>query len=286
MIFALAMVTAVASLTAQAQTPAAWDSVGRILQTSPAATAGYYRYNLPRTDLTVRIGDVTVATALAAGAWAGFSGPPARAVTMGDLVLTDAELGPVLAELQRRDIGVTAIHNHLIGETPGLSYVHFHAEGPATDLAARLSAVVALTGTPRPVAAQEPEPITIDTTLVFTTLGRSGRARGSVAQVSFVLVADTVTLHGRPVVAALGYGTPINIQAVGPARAVATGDFALGGSAVQPVLRALAGHGITATALHSHLVGETPALYYIHFWADGPPAEVLAGLRAALDAAR
>lgn len=271
---------------AQNPLPAPWDSVGTILQTSGAMTGGYYRYNLPRADLTVRLGDVTVATALAAGAWAGFSGAPSDAVMMGDLVLTASELRPVEAELTRQGIAVTAVHNHLVGEEPKLTYLHFHAEGAATDLARRLDAAVALTATPRPVAAQPPIPLTIDTAHAFSVLGRSGRARGAIAQVSLNLVPDTVTLHGHVVTPALGYATPINVQAVSPSRAVATGDFAVLGRHVQPILRALAEHDITATAVHSHLIGETPAIYYIHFWADGPLPGLLAGLRAAADAIR
>ena len=87
-------------------------------------------------------------------------------------------------------------------------------------------------------------------------------------------------------VPALAYGTPINIQAVSPTRVVATGDFSIREAKVQPVLKALAEGKITATALHTHLIGETPKIYYIHFWGDGPPADVLAGLRAALDAGK
>src|SRR6266545_1409454 len=238
------------SVRAACQTPlgAPWDSVGRILRTSGAATGGYYRYGWPRRDLTLRIGDVTVSPALALGAWAGFSGDPADATMMGDLVLTSGELKPVLAELARQGIAVT--------------------------------------GAPRPVTMAPPPPVTIDTALVFRVLGLTGRAQGAVAQVSTVLVPGQVTMHGRPVTPALGYGTPINIQAVGPDRAVATGDFTVLAAKVAPVLEALTAHGITATAVHSHLVGEQPTLYYMHFWADGPLPDVLRGLRAALDAAR
>ncbi len=277
-----------ANADAPAQTPLGvpWDSVGRILQTSGSATGGYYRYTWPRRDLTLRIGDVTVAPALALGAWAGFSGDAADATVMGDLVLTSGEVKPVLAELARQQIAVTAIHNHLVGEDPKITYVHFHAEGKPTELAGRLDRVLALTAAPRPVAAAAPQPVTIDTALVFTTLGLRGRAQGAVAQVSVVLVPGTVTLHGRTVTPALGYGTPINIQMVSPDRAVATGDFTILAAKVAPVFEALTAHGITATALHSHLVGEEPKLYYMHFWADGPLTEVLRGLRAALDAAR
>jgi len=273
---------------ATCQTPlgAPWDSAGRILKTSGTATGGYYRYAFPRRDLTLRIGDVTVSPALALGAWAGFSGDAADATVMGDLVLTSVELKPVLAELSRQGIDVTAIHNHLAGEEPQITYVHFHGQGVALELAARLDRVLALTGAPRPVAAAAPQPITIDTALVFGTLGLRGRAQGAVAQVSTVLVPGVVTMHGRPVTPALGYGTPVNVQVVGDGRAVATGDFAVLGSKVAPVLQALTSHGIMATAVHSHLVDEEPRIYYMHFWADGTLSDVLRGLRAALDAAR
>lgn len=271
---------------AQSSLGAPWDSVARILKTSGALTGGYYRYGWPRRDLTLRIGDVTVSPALALGAWAGFSGDPIDATMMGDLVLTSGELKPVLAELARQRIAVTAIHNHLAGEEPQITYVHFHGQGAALALAVRLDRVLALTGAPRPVAAAPPQPLTIDTALVFGTLGLAGRAQGAVAQISTILVPGTVTMHGRPVTPALGYGTPINIQAVGPDRAVAAGDFAVLAAKLAPVLEALTAHGITATAVHSHLVDEEPTIYYMHFWADGPLPDVLRGLRAALDAAR
>lgn len=270
----------------QASLGAPWDSIGRILKTSGASTGGYYRYGWPRRDLTLRIGDVTVSPMLALGAWAGFSGDPADATMMGDLVLTSRELKPVLAELARQRIAVTAIHNHLVGEQPKITYVHFHGQGNALDLAVRLDRVLALTAAPRPVTMAPPPPVTIDTALVFRTLGLSGRAQGAVAQVSAILVSETVTMHGRPVTPALGYGSPINIQVVGSGRAVATGDFAVLGSKVAPILEALAAHGITATAVHSHLVDEEPTIYYMHFWAEGPLSDVLRGLRGALDAAR
>jgi hypothetical protein len=250
------------------------------------ATGGYYRYTWPRRDVTLRISDVTVSPALALGAWAGFSGDATDATMMGDLVLTSGEVKPVLAELARLQIEVTAIHNHLAGEDPKITYVHFHADGNALELAGRLDRVLARTSAPRPVAPAAAQPVTIDTALVFKTLGLRGRAQGAVAQVSVVLVPGTVTMHGRTVTPALGYGTPINIQVVSPDRAVTTGDFTVLAAKVAPVFDALTAHGITVTALHSHLVGEEPRLYYMHFWADGSLTDVLRGLRAALDAAK
>ena len=271
---------------AQSSLGAAWDSVSSILQAPGMLTGGYYRYNLPRRDITLHMGDVTVSPSLALGAWAGFSGTRASAMIMGDLVLTNGELKPVLAEFARQHLAVTAIHNHLSGEEPRITYVHFHGEGRATELATRLDRVLALTATLRPVAATSPPPITIDTAMVFRALGASGKAQGNIAQLSFILVRGRVTMHGHTVVPALGYGSPVNVQMVDPTRAVATGDFAVLGAKVSGVVDALATHGITATAVHSHLIGEQPTIYYIHFWADGRPADVLAGVRAAIDAAR
>src|SRR5437879_1724024 len=234
---------------AQQPSTAAWDSVGRILGTAPTSAAGYVRYNLPRRDLTVRIGDVTVSPALALGAWAGFSGEPTDATMMGDLVLTAAELGPVLAELAHQRIGVSAIHNHIVGEQPEIIYVHILGQGAALDLATRLDRALTRTGTPRPVAAAPPVPLTIDTAAVFAALGRHGTARGNVAQVGFVLVSGTVTMGGRTMTPALAYGSPVNVQMVSPSRAVATGDFAVRDSSVAAVLDALTAHGITATEI-------------------------------------
>lgn len=274
---------------ASAGTPPAgapWDSVARVLGTPDVFAGGYHRFNLPRKDLTVRVGDVVVAPELALGSWAGLSGDPGDAILMGDLVLTVPELGPVLAELARQRIDVTAIHNHLAGEEPRLVYLHFHGHGDAISLAHRLDAALALTGTPRPVAAPVPQPLAIDTSAVFQGLGRSGRAHGAVAQVSFILVPGTVAMHGQTVTPAMGYASPVNIQMVGPSRAVATGDFAVPGGKVEGLLEALAEHGVVATALHTHMIGESPTLYFIHFWADGPPGDVVKGLRAAVDAAR
>ena len=269
---------------AQAPLSAPWDSVGKILRTSGTLTGGYYRYGWPRRDITLRVGDVTVAPALALGAWAGFSGDAPSTTMMGDLVLTSDELKPVLAELANQRIGVTAIHNHVVGD-PQITYVHFHADGDALDLASRLDRVLARTKAPRPVTAAA-QPVTIDTALVFGTLGLRGRAQGNVAQLSTVLVPGQVTMHGRTLNPALAYGTPINIQMVEGVRAVATGDFSITGEKVAPVVSALTANGITATALHSHLIGDEPKIYYMHFWADGPLPDVLRGLRAALDAAR
>ena len=264
---------------------ALWDSAGVILRAPASGAAGYTRYNFPRRDIALRIGDVAVAPGLALGSWAGFAGRADSAVAMGDLVLLPGELPAVLRELDQGGLEVTAIHNHLAGESPALSYVHFHGQGTVLSLAAAVDRALARTATPRPVTAAAAEPLSIDTAGVFQVLGIRGRASGAVAQLSPVLVPGAVSASGQVLVPALAYGSPINLQLVSADRMVAAGDFAVLEARVAPLLHALGSHGITATAMHSHLVGENPRVYYIHFWADARPSEVLEGLRAALDSA-
>jgi hypothetical protein len=268
---------------AQTTVDASWNRVATILQGSPVEAVGYVRFNFPRSDLAVRVGDVAVRPALALTTWAGFAGSSGNAVAMGDIVVTASEIGPVLEQLARANIDVTAIHNHLAGERPRISYVHFHAMGPAETIARGLDSALRRTGAPRPVKAAPPAALAIDSAAVFRTLGKSGRANGPVAQVSFILVNDTVRMGDQVLVPALSYASPINIQQVTPGRAVATGDFAIRASRLQPLLRTLAQRHITATAVHTHLVAETPQVYFVHFWGDADLPTLLAGLRAALD---
>ena len=271
---------------AQAGPTTGWDTVASLLQTTTTPSGGYQRYNLPRRDITLRVGGVAISPSLALGAWVGFSGTPANATMMGDLVLLTSELKPVLAELSRQNIDVSAIHNHLAGEEPQIRNVHFHAVGAATELARRLNQALALTATPRPVANATARPATFDTVAAFQALGTSGRAQGDIVQATYMLVPSAVTMHDHTVEPSLALRSPVVVQFYDSTRAFATGDFAVVASRVDPLLDALATNGITATAVHSHLVGEQPTIYYIHFWGDGRPADVLRGLRAAADAGR
>lgn len=274
------------SARAQAGAGAPWDSVGRILGARAAESGGVYRYNFPRSDLVVRVGDVTVEPGLALGSWAGFGVMGSDTVVMGDLVVTVSELRGVLRQLSDEGIAVTAVHNHLVGEEPRIMYVHYEGRGGALALAERVGRALARTGAPRPVRPQEPAPLAIDTALVFRELGARGRAAGRLVQLGFNLVSRPVMMHGHQIPVAFALGSPVNLQSVDANRVVATGDFTVTAEKMDPLLDALARHGIVATAVHNHLVGESPNLYYMHFWADGPLPEVLRGLRAALDAAR
>lgn len=271
---------------AQAPRAAVWDSVGAILQTPPVAAGGYQRFNLPRRDLALKVGELAVSPSLGLGAWVGFVGSGPDTTMMGDLVVLPSELKGVLAELSAQNVTVTAIHNHLAGETPSIRNIHFHGQGRPMDLARRLDRVIALTATPRPVVPAQRRPLSVDTAMVFRELGPGASASGDLVTMTWMLVPGPVTMHGHPVDASLSLRSPVAIQFIDSTRAVATGDFTILGERVDPLMDALAANGIMATALHSHMIGEQPTTYYVHFWADGRHLDVLRGLRAAAEAGR
>jgi hypothetical protein len=263
-----------------------WHEVATILQSPPVDAGGYVRFNFPRTDLPVKIGDVGVPAGFALTSWVGFDGTPESASAMGDLVVTASELGPVLAELARQSVDVTGVHNHLTGEAPQVTYVHFHMAGPAARIARALDQALRRTAAPRPVHPAAAGPVTIDSARVFAGLGKQGKAAGAMAQVGFMLVRGEVAMDGHRVLPALGYGSPVNLLQLSPTRAVTTGDFAVTGGQLEALLRALAAGGITVTAVHNHMLNEEPKIYFVHFWGDGPLGNLVHGLRAAVDAAR
>lgn len=284
-LIALMPLTLGAQAASPSPAPAPWDSIARLLQSPAVAAAGTFRYNFPRRDLRVRIGDVTLEPAIALVSWAGFGAVDGDTMVMGDLVATETELPAVLRRLGTDGLSVVAVHNHLVGESPHVMYIHYEGHGGAIGLAERVGRAIAVTGAPRPVAAPAAKPVTVDTALVYRELGARGRANGAVVQLGFQLVGVPVVVGGKPLPPPIAYGSPINIQMVSDKRVVATGDFAVPSDRLVGLVNALTTHGIVATAVHSHLVGESPTLSYIHFWADGPLPDVLRGLKAALDAA-
>ncbi|MBI3789681.1 MAG: DUF1259 domain-containing protein [Gemmatimonadetes bacterium] len=281
----LALVFPPSLVGAQAPREPAFDTVATVLGTPTALQGGYRRYNLPRRDLAVRVGDVTIAPALALGGWVGFDGPADHALMMGDLVVTADELAEVERALVAGGIDIAAVHNHLVGEEPAVVYLHLHGHGDAVVLARAVDAAISRTGLVRPVTTPA-APLTADTAKFFAAMGARGRGTGAVASVSLELVPVPVRMDGMDVKPAFGVASPVNMQWVTPRRAVTTGDFAVLEGQLGPLVRTLVSGGISVTALHSHLVGESPHVLYVHFWGDGDPAVLAATLRAAADAAR
>ncbi|HVI05632.1 MAG TPA: DUF1259 domain-containing protein, partial [Sphingomicrobium sp.] len=207
-----------------------------------------------------------------------------NAVVMGDLVLTPDEINPVMADLLRGGIHVTAVHNHLLRSVPQTMYMHVEGRGDPARLAATLRGALAHSHTPlqAPAAAASLPAMDLDTAAVDRVMGRAGKANGGVYQFTFPR-AEKIVQDGMTEPATMGTGTGINFQPLGSGRSAVTGDFVLLGSEVDPVMRALVSSGIEVTALHSHMIGEQPVIYFMHFWGVGPTAQLASGLRGAVD---
>lgn len=264
-----------------------WKAVDQALGRSGAVQPGdVYKVGFPRSDLHVTVGGVALKPSLALGSWVAFKQTgDSDAMLMGDLVLTESEVARVVSTLQEGGIEQTALHNHLLHETPHVLYMHIMGRGAPAKLAATVHAALAATGTPMaapPAATTPTPPLGLDTAQIARTLGFSGKVAGGVYQVG-VPRLDTIQLDGTIIPPAMGVATAINFQPTGSGKAAITGDFVLTATEVNPVLRALREQGIEVTALHSHMLGETPRLFFMHFWANADAATLAQGLRAALD---
>jgi len=273
----------------QAQQPLApvdWKQVDAGLGKSGALQPdGAYKVGMPRSDLHVTIGGVAVKPALALGSWVAFKPvSDTEAMLMGDLVLLESEVGPVLGKLQDGGIEQTALHNHVLRESPRVMYMHIGGHGAPAKLAAAVHAALALTKTPLGAspAPASAGPLGIDTAQIAQILGYHGKVNGGVYQVG-VPRAETITADGIDVPPSMGLATAINFQPTGGGKAAITGDFVLIGSEVNPVIGALRDNGIAITALHSHMLTDSPHLFFMHYWANDDALKLAHGLRAALD---
>jgi len=244
---------------------------------------GAYKLAFPRSDLKVMVEGVDLKPALALGGWVAFSKPGPDSMVMGDLVLTEDEVPAVMVSLESSGILVTALHNHVLHESPRVMYMHIGGHGDAVKLATSIKDALAHTGIPAPKpAAAAPADIGIDTAGIEQALGYKGRVNGGVFQVG-VPRAESVTEAGMKVPNSMGLSTALNFQPTGGGKAAITGDFVLIGAEVNAVIQSLRGNGINVTAIHSHMLDEEPRLFFMHFWANDDAVKLAKGLRAALD---
>lgn len=256
------------------------DAMGRAGQDQPDGT---HKYSMPRSDLKVTLDGVELKPGFALGSWAAFNRMGTDTAVMGDLVLTEAEVTPVMQKLSDSGVEITGLHNHLIRTTPAVMYMHIGGHGDAAHLATAIHDALALTKTPAPAAAPSTTPdLGFDSKQVDAAIGGSGKNNNGVYQFS-IPRAEKIMENGMTVPNSMGVATALNFEPTGGGKAAITGDFVLLGKEVNPVIKSLRQNGISVTAIHSHMLDEQPRLFFMHFWANDDAVKLAKGLRAALD---
>jgi hypothetical protein len=268
-----------------------WSKVDQALgKTGTDQLGGVHKFGLPRTDLHVTVDGVSIKPSLALGSWLAFKSMGNEAMVMGDLVMAEDEINPVMSKLLDSGIAVTAVHNHLLRAQPPTFYMHVAGQGDPVKLAAALHDALGASKTPlgAPTAsAPQPAPaatgnLDIDTAKLDAALGHKGKANGGVYQFA-IPRGDTISDDGMPVPPAMGTAIGVNFQPTGGGKAAITGDFVLLAAEVNPVLKALRENGIEVTAVHNHMLDDTPRIFFVHFWANDDAQKLAHGIRMALD---
>jgi hypothetical protein len=261
-----------------------WSKVDTALGKTATVQGDVHRYGIPRSDLKVTLDGVQIKPALALGGWVAFEPAPDGTMAMGDLVLTEAEVTPVMTKLLQSGIEITALHNHLMRTTPATFYMHIRGHGDPVKLATAIHEALTESKTPpfEPTAASSQQAsLELDTGKLDQVLGAKGKVNGGVYQFS-IPRRDAVTENGMPVPAAMGTGTAINFQPTGGGKAAIAGDFVVTADELNPMITALRENGIEVVAIHSHMLEEQPRLFFVHFWANDDALKLANGLQAAL----
>lgn len=262
-----------------------WAQVDDVLGRTATVTQDVHRYGFPRTDLNVTLDGVTIKPAFALGGWVAFKPMGNQAMVMGDLVLTESEVNPVMARVLADGMEVTAVHNHLLRASPATFYMHIGGHGDPVKMALIIREALASSKTPGvvvPATTGALATLDLDTAKLDEAIGIKGRAVGGVYQFG-VPRADTITDSGMTVPAALGSAHAINFQPTGNGKAAITGDFVALAKEVNPLISTLRSNGIEVTAIHNHMLMDEPRTFFIHFWANDDAVQLANGLRAALE---
>jgi hypothetical protein len=269
-----------------------WARVGEALgKPGKVMPGGIYKVALPRSDIKATLDGVDIKPGLALGGWVAFMPMGRKSMAMGDLVLKQAEVNRVMSRLLAGGIEVTALHNHLLRNKPFTMYMHVMGVGDPVKLARVLHNALAASGTPLAppasgssepaAAAAAPPQIALDTPALDRTLGARASNNGGILQYN-IPRAQPVTEMGMAVPPAMGTVQAINFEPLGGGNAAIAGDFALTAKEILPVMKVLRDNHIEVTALHNHMVGEQPRLFFMHFWAHGNAVMLARGLKAAL----
>jgi hypothetical protein len=244
------------------------------------------KVNIPRNDLKVTVDGVATPTPLGFGGWVAFTkGTGGQDVMMGDLVVTEAEVNPVMSAVLDNGLEVTALHNHFLFDTPRIFYMHVHGHGPTADLAKRIQPAIALIGKgAAPAGGPAGRTITgnLDTQALARAIGTTGEQNGGVYKITIGRSDLAIKEMGATINARMGLNTWAAFYGSNT-DAVVAGDVAMLAGEVQPVLKALRSNGIDVVAIHHHMIGTSPEVYFLHYWGKGQAAKLAQGVKAAVD---
>lgn len=250
---------------------------------------GVLKVNIPRSDLKVTIDGIATPTPFGFGGWLAMTkGTGGMDVMMGDLVLTEDEVNPVMSALLENGLEVTALHNHFFFESPRLFYMHVHSHGKAADLATMAKPAVDLighgSGKHQSTVTGGASTITtgqMDTAAIARVAGHEGEQNGAVYKITVGRADLNLKEMGATINARMGLNTWAAFFG-SDANAEIAGDVAMLSSEVTPVLKALRANGLNVVAIHHHMTGTEPSIYFLHYWGTGPAEKLAAGFKAAL----
>jgi Domain of Unknown Function (DUF1259) len=258
------------------------DGITQAIGKPGELTGPMYKVSFPRSDLAVRVGNIAIKPALALMAWAGFVKSGNSAFTYGDLVLLEDEINPVISKLEEKGLELSALHNHLLHETPRIMFIHFVGRGDEVELATGVREALALTKSPLVSTTSGPETRPQIATEIEKIIGYQGSMGGDVFHITVPRNDVHVASMGTMLPGSMGMNTPFNFQLDGRNAAI-NGDFMLRPTELNPVIKVLRANGIEVASIHNHLLDNEPQLVFMHFWAYGDALDLAKGLKAALD---
>jgi hypothetical protein len=265
--------------------PSDYQEVLKSLDRKGDFKAGVLKVNIPRNDLKMTIQGVPTPTPFGFGGWIAFTKTSdGSEVMMGDLVLLQEEVNPVMSALLDHGIDITALHNHFFWDDPHVFYMHVHSMGKAPDLAQHVKPALDLIGHVKPVAAAPASSggAPIDTAKIAKIVGHEGELSGSVYKITIGRDDLGMKEHGAVINARMGLNTWAAF--VGTQEdAVVAGDVAMLESEVTPILKVLSKNGLDVVAIHHHMVEDRPVVIFLHYWGQGPADKLAGGFKAALD---
>jgi hypothetical protein len=257
------------------------DGIAKAMGKEGDLTGEMYRVSFPRSDLTVKVGNVVIKPALALMSWAAFVKSGSTAISYGDLVLLDDEINPVISKLEERGIELSALHNHLLHENPRIMYIHFVGRGNEVEMAKGIWEALALTKSPLVSTPASPEATPELAREIERIIGYEGVMGGGVFHI--IVPRNDIHVHAMDaaIPGSMGMNTPLNFQLDGKNAAI-NGDFMLLAAELNPLIKILRANGIEVASVHNHMLDDKPRLIFMHFWAHGDAVDLAKGLKAAL----